>query len=58
VTVEYARGSTGLLLVDPCNDFLGEGGKAHMHAAHELTGPFYASAILTTAEVSAALPQG
>jgi nicotinamidase-related amidase len=32
--------------------------RAHMHAAHELTGPLYASAILTTAEVSGALPQG
>lgn len=29
---------------------------AHMHAAHELTGPLYASAILTTEELLAALP--
>jgi nicotinamidase-related amidase len=31
--------------------------KELMHAAHELTGPFYASAILTTGEMSAALPR-
>ncbi|MDD0841233.1 hypothetical protein [Pseudomonas sp. Gutcm_11s] len=41
--MSYSKQDTGLLLVDPYNDFLSEGGK--------LTGPTFAHAIVTTAEL-------
>jgi len=77
----YRRDRTGLLLVDPYNDFLSESiestsrfamelgyhgtlvkdataafSKEMMHAAHELNGPTFAHAIVTTLELVAALP--
>jgi nicotinamidase-related amidase len=65
-TAAYAADRTALLIVDPYNDFMSEGGKFYetlikhataafeqegMHAAHEVNGPRFAHAILTTEEL-------
>jgi hypothetical protein len=57
----YNPTTTAILLVDPYNDFLNEGGKAWprakaiadfspeaMHAAHAINGPTYVHVITTT----------
>ena len=89
-TTTYTADRTALLIVDPYNDFMREGGKLYeatkeieytarfgmelgyhvtlikdataafshegMHAAHEVNGPLFAHALLTTAELLARLP--
>jgi nicotinamidase-related amidase len=47
------NGYTVTLVTDATAAFSEE----YMHAAHQLTGPFYASAIITTEKLIAALPQ-
>jgi nicotinamidase-related amidase len=55
---------TALLIVDPYNDFMSEGGKLYpgdgrsgrLDAAHEVDGPSYAHAILITEQLLAVLP--
>jgi hypothetical protein len=49
LNAQYPLDRTAYLLVDPYNDFL------LVHAAHELNGPTFAHAILTTDELIASL---
>jgi hypothetical protein len=65
----YRRDATALLSVDPYNDFLSEGGlvwprirevaqNVGLIAAHELNGPAFSHAIVTTSKLIGALPGG
>ncbi len=59
-TTTYAANRTALLIVDRYNDFMKDATAAFeqdgMHAAHEVNGPRFANAILTTEELLAPLP--
>jgi nicotinamidase-related amidase len=56
----YEADRTALLIVDPYNDFMKDAtaafDKAGKQAAHEVNGPRFAHAILTTEELLALLP--
>lgn len=60
----YPADRTGVLLIDPYNDFLtlvrdatAAFSPEAMHAAHVINGPTYAHAIVDTRELLAAFPQ-
>ncbi len=58
VDTRYDRARTGLLLVGPCHsreDATAAFSREAMHAAHQINGPTFAHAILTTSELVAAL---
>jgi hypothetical protein len=60
-TVTYDKDVTALLVIDPYNDFISEGGKLwgrlkavadrEMHAALDVNIPNYASAVVTTNQI-------
>jgi hypothetical protein len=53
--VTYEKDITGLLVIDPYNDFISEGGKGFANTALEINIPNYATAVVTTEDLVRAI---